>query len=175
MKTKAKKFVALSLIFSLLAVSGNLYAKKNGAELEIWRRDGKFIKGELIAVKKNTLLLLKSGIGVTIDIKDVRFIRIVKKSKVLQGLGFGLLIGAGLGALVGLSTDVDPMGGHGVKAGTNAIYWAPVFAAPGILIGGILGIVVAKDKTIQIEGRHPSSIEFILEELRKKARIRDYK
>jgi len=173
-----RKLIALFLVFSLLAVSGDLYAKKKGATLIITKKDGGQIKGELIVVKikQNSLLLLDAeGKDVSIDIADIKVIRIVKKSKVLQGVGLGLLIGAGLGALYGLSTDEDPMGGYGVKAGTNAIYWAPVFAAPGILIGGFFGAAAGTDKIIQIEGRHPKTIEFHLEKLRKKARIRDYK
>ena len=66
---KGKKFLVLFLLFSLLDLSGELYAKRWGAELEIWGKGAKFIKGELIAVKKNTLLLIESGIDVTIDIK----------------------------------------------------------------------------------------------------------
>ena len=38
----------------------------------------------------------------SIDIEDIKIIRIVKKSKFLQSLGFGLLIGAGSGGLMGL-------------------------------------------------------------------------
>ena len=170
-----KKFVALFLVFSLLALSGNLYAKKRGAELEIWGKGAKFIKGELIAVKKNTLLLLESGIDVTIDIKDVRFIRIVKKSKVLQGLGFGLLIGAGSGALLYVLQGYDPSDFlSSPDAGNRALVGGIAGGFFGILIGGILSIVVAKDKTILIEGKSPRWIEWNLKELRKKARIPDW-
>ncbi|GAH50278.1 unnamed protein product, partial [marine sediment metagenome] len=37
------------------------------------------------------------------------------------------------------------------------------------------GFVSGIDKTILVKGRHPSSIEFILKKLRKKARICDYR
>ena len=172
----SKKFISLFLVISLVMLPTSLYAKKRGAKLIVTKLDGQQIKGELITVKPNSLLLLDTeGKDVSVGIADIKVIRIVKKSKVLQGLVFGLLIGAGLGALYGLSTDEDPMGWYVVKAGTNAIYWAPVLAAPGILIGGIFGAAAGTDKIIQIEGRHPSSIEFILKKLRKKARIRDYK
>jgi hypothetical protein len=172
-----KKFTALFLVFSLMMLSVNLYAKeRRGAKFIITKKDRRQIEGELITVKPLSLLLLDTeGKDVSVDIADIKVIRIVKKSKVWTGAGLGLLIGAGSGGLYGLSTSRDPMGGYGVKAGLNAIYWAPVFATLGILIGGFFGAVAGIDKTIQIEGRHPSSIEFILKELRKKARIRDYK
>ncbi len=112
----------------------------------------------------------------SVDIADIKVIRIVKKTKVLQGLGFGLLIGAGFSALKGLTSDIDPCGAYATEGeGLQIIWWGAVFVPIGLLIGGIVGFASGIDKTIQIEGRHPSSIEFILKELRKKARVRDYK
>ena len=115
MNPKGKKFLSLFLVFSLMMLSANLYAKeKRGAKLIITKKDGQLIEGELITVKEDSLLLLdKEGKDVSVDIADIKVIRIKKKLKVLQGLGIGLVIGTGLGVLVGLSTDVDPLGGWG--------------------------------------------------------------
>jgi len=44
-----------------------------------------------------------------------------------------------------------------------------------MMIGGIFGGVVGTDKKIRIEGMTDSEINEVLEKLRKKARIRDYK
>jgi hypothetical protein len=67
-----------------LALSGNLYAKKRGAELIIIKTNGQQIRGELITVKKDSLLLLDSGIGadVSVDIDDIKVIKIMKVSEV---------------------------------------------------------------------------------------------
>jgi len=47
---------------------------------------GQQIEGELITVKPNSLLLLDTeGKDVSIDIGDIKVIRIVKKSKALLG------------------------------------------------------------------------------------------
>ena len=87
MKTKGIKFVLLFLIFSLVALSGNLYAKNKGAELVVQKIDGTQVRGELIAVKEESLLLLNSeGEDVSVDINDVRVVSIFKKSKVLIGI-----------------------------------------------------------------------------------------
>ena len=62
------QFISLLLVFSILALSGNLFAKeKRGADLIIQKKDGQHVRGELIAVKKNSLLLLdrESGADVT--------------------------------------------------------------------------------------------------------------
>ena len=72
-----KRPVALLLMFSILAFSGNLYAEKKGADLIIQKTDGTQVRGELIAVKKSSLLLLDrySGSDVSIDITDIQGIQ----------------------------------------------------------------------------------------------------
>ena len=45
----------------------------------------------------------------------------------------------------------------------------------GVLLGGVVGGLFGKDKTIQIEGMSDLEIREALDKLRKKARIRDYK
>jgi len=103
-----KKFIALFLVFSILALSGNMFAKeRKGADLIIQKKYGQQVRGELIAVKENSLLLLgrESGVDVTVDIDNVKVITIVGKSKASGGAVLGLLIGAGVGAIVGLVAD----------------------------------------------------------------------
>jgi len=55
---KSKKFVALFLVFSLVFLYANLFAKeKRGALLVITKKGGEQISSELITVKPNSLLL----------------------------------------------------------------------------------------------------------------------
>jgi len=174
MKPKRNKLVSLFLVFSLLVLSANLYAKeRRGAILIITKKNGQQIEGELITVKKDSLLLF-TGVDVSVDISEIKFIKIVKKSKVLQGLGFGLLIGAGSGALLGLG-----FGSRDFMGGSTALEDAAVggifLGAIGLLVGGTLGFASGIEKTTLIEGKSPRWIEFYLNKLRKKARIRDYK
>jgi len=173
MMAKGKNFIALFLVFSLVALLGNLYAKeKRGADLIIQKKDDQQVKGELIAVKKNSLLLLdsESGADVSVDIRDIKVITIKKKSKALLGAG----IGSGIGLLSGVVAGV--IGG---------LYYTDLTLGEGLedgLIGGLLlsipcagiGAMLGTDKTIQIEGRSESEIKEVLENLRKKARIPDY-
>ena len=142
--------------------------------------DGQQIKGELITVKPKSLLLLDTeGKDVSIDIADIKVIRVVKKSKLGKGLLYGLLIGGGGGGLVGLV-----FGGKGEIVGlgymkktplVNAVFWAIIFTPIGLLIGGFTGALLGTDKTVQIEGKSELEIQEALDKLRKKARIRDYK
>ena len=173
MNPTSKKFLSLFLIFSLIMISVNLYAKeRRGAKLIIQKKDGQQVRGELIAVKQNSLLLLDSetGADVSVDIKDIKVIKIRKKSMA----GNGFLLGGSVGALIGLAAYREPTGGMftiDLGPGPTALGGGIV----GGLIGLVIGLVAGKDKTIQIEGMSDSEIKEALEKLRKKARIRDYR
>ena len=84
MSASGRKIVSLLLILCLVVLSTNLYAKKKrGAELIVQKRDGLEVQGELIAVKEDSLLIkeAKSEADVTVDVSDIRNIRVSKKSK----------------------------------------------------------------------------------------------
>jgi len=69
-----RKFIALFMVFSILSLSGNLIAKeRRGAELMVDKKDGQQVRGELIAVKQDSLLLLEreSGADVSVDIEEI--------------------------------------------------------------------------------------------------------
>jgi len=99
---KGKKFIALFLVFSLMMLSVNLYAKeRRGAKVVITKTNGQQIRGELITVKPNSLLLLDTeGKDVSVGIGDIKVITIVKKSKALVGATFRSFAGGGIGAVV---------------------------------------------------------------------------
>ena len=162
-----KKLIALFLVFSLLALSGNLYAKKKVAEIKVQKKDGWQIRGELIAVKVNSLLLLsESGADVSVYIKEVNVIKIIKKPKTSYGAGLGIIAGVGAGALIGYRV------GYRTERGT---VWRGVTGGlAGAIIGSFIGAEIGKDKTIQIEGKSDSEIKEALEKLRKKARVTNF-
>ncbi len=185
---KGKKFTALFLAFSLMMLSVNLYAKeRRGAELIIQRKSERVEKtrlegtpwetsvitgiwGELIAVKQNSLLLLDAGgKDVTVDIADIKVIKIKKKSMARQGF----LAGGIAGAIIGYATYKEPTDGFIIDFGPG------LSALAGGIAGGLIGLVVGtsagKGKTIHFEGMTDSEIRETLAKLRKKARVRDYK
>jgi hypothetical protein len=181
-----KKFTALFLIFSFMMMSCTTvtsptmekrFPGKKGAKLIITKKDGQLIEGELITVKPNSFLLLNTdGKDVSVDIEDIRVILIVKKSRFLQSLGMGVLIGAGAGAIIGFALGETPgfVGGT-VTAGENALFGAALLGFWGLFFGGIAGLSSGKDETIQIEGKSDKKIKKALDSLRRKARIRDYR
>jgi hypothetical protein len=181
MKARGKKLLSLFLVFSLMAIScASLRTtggkrEKHGAKLIITKKGGQQIEGELITVKPNSLLLLSlTGRDISVDIVDIKTIRIVNPSKLGKGAAIGGMVGAagGVGSLIALNAIIDEDDSIGFE-------WYLIFgavgagicAAGGALIGSLFGI----DKIIQIEGKSDSEIRGALDKLSKKARIRDYK
>ncbi|UCE22440.1 MAG: hypothetical protein JSV46_09595 [Candidatus Aminicenantes bacterium] len=168
MNPAGKKFISLFLVFSLMMISMNLYAKeRRGAIIVITKKDGKQFQGELIAVKQNSLLILvPSGRDVSFDIPDVFRIRVMRKSEWLIGASIGFLIGGGITALAVTGIEFYAWGGFVI----------PLLILTGGSIGAVLGAVATgKDKMIRLEGMTDSEIQETLEKLRKQARVRDYK
>ena len=174
-----KIFLALFLVFSILALFGNLNAKENkGAELVIQKRYGQKVKGELITVKPKSLLLMdsESGADVSVHINDVSYIKIVKKSDVGFGVVMGILAGAGTGAIIGFAADKSnefPFGPPD-DAKSQVASFAIIGGLVGALGGGLTGALSSRPEKYKIAGQSPEGINSILAYLRSKARVPDY-
>lgn len=156
-----KIIVTLSIIFSLLLPSGLLFGqKRKGAELLIMKTDRTQIEGELIAVKRDTSLLLNSYGNVPIDIADINFLEIIKTSKAAFLIVPGLVIGGIVGAKAGQ--------GFG-KIATGFV---------GAILGGAIGLctgdAIGRTEIFPIAGKSPKEIKEVLNKLRSKARFPDY-
>ena len=181
MKVRGKKFISLFLVFSLVMLSTNLYAKeRRGAKLIITKKNGFQTEGELITVKPNSLLLLNTeGRDISVGIADIRVIKIVKKSQAWVGALSGFLMGGALGASLGISyaekEKSKPYFMAGYMADWAILGYGLGLGAIGALLGGFIGASAGKDKTIHFEGMTDFKIQETLDKLRKKARIRDYR
>ena len=180
MNPTSKKLISLFLLFSLVTINcASLRTtggkrEKHGATLLIKKNDGQQIRGELITVKPNSLLLLNTdGKDVSVKIEEIKTIIVVKKSKAGTGVLIGLLIGGGGGALYWFKAARGA--GLGDDAASAALLFGSVTAVVGGIIGGLFGAAAGDDETIQIEGMTDLEIREALDKLRKKARIRDYK
>jgi len=166
------KVLVLGLVFSLLVCSGNLVAKeRRGAEVIVQKKDGQTAKGELIAVKPASLLLLDSNLStdISLAIDDTKDITIVKKSKALLGAGLGLAVGVVAGLIIGGTEETI----EGSREEAMAMY-AGAIGGAAALLGGIIGAALGIDKTIQIEGRSPEEIKVDMQKLRGQARVTDF-
>lgn len=177
MYLRGKKFTALFLVFCIVALSGNLTAQqKKGAKLTVEKTDGQEVMGELITVKKDSLLLLnaETNADITIQIKDVKTITIRKKSMMLE---LGLLGALGGAATQGISQKTERKTTHAVggdddteisQTSTSFLLFGAIAGGVGLLLGAAMGM----NKKIQIQGKSDTEIQKALETLSKKARVK---
>ncbi len=170
---RGKKFISLFLVFSFMMLSVNLYAEeRRGAQLLITKKNGLQIECELLIVKMDSLIWRRkfSADHITTNIRDIKTIRIIRKSKALLGAGTGFLVGGSIGALAvaGSGSSEDYFGGIGILIGIG------VLGGIGALCGAGIGASEGTDIKIQIEGMTDLEIQEALDKLRKKARFRYY-
>jgi len=179
---KMKKFIALFLVVSFIGMNCATYEKgegiklepgqKPGAKLVIKKKDGQQAMGELIAAKKDSLLLKdsQSGADVSVEVNNIQTITIVMKSKFWEYGVSGFVLGSIFGAVLA-------KGFHDMDDSYDPKFPFLVIPIFGLILGlpsGLWGSAVGKDKIIQIEGKSDSEIKDRLKELRKKARVPDF-
>ena len=161
MKTMTAKLIASALVVLFLVIPANVSAKeRRGAELIVTRLDGSQVSGELIAVKQDSLLLLSYGRDESIDLAEIKNIRIVRKPRAGKGALFGFLGGALTGALLASGGVEDFSGGEA------ALIFGAFFGAIGGLGGLGLGAILGVDTTIAVAGEPEALIQSHLEKLR---------
>jgi hypothetical protein len=173
-----KKIMTLIIGISLLFPSGALFAKeRQGVQLVITKTDGTEIKGELIGLKQDSTLILESSskISASLDISDIKVIKIVKGSNTGTGVFLGLLAGGATGAMIGgaISSNNNTNG----IINTDEIYLAAggiIGGLAGGILGGIIGSSIHNHETFQIEGKSPEEIKKVLKKLRTQARFPEY-
>ena len=173
-----KKIMTLIIGVALLFPSGALFAQeRQGVQLEITKTVGTKINGELIAVKQDSTLLLESsllesssGIGGSIDVSEVKTIKIVKGSKTRTGVIVGILAGGAIGVAIGYTIGYHSEGG----AESGQIQGGLIGGLVGGSLGAGIGSSIHNYETFQIEGKSQEEIKAFLEKLRTQARFPDY-
>jgi hypothetical protein len=150
--------------------------ERRGARIVVTNLDGTTVSGELLAVKDETLII-KDGAasgGVSANLKDVRSVRIVRRSKLLSGTGLGALIGGGVGAGLGL-LSYDETGNAWFtpeNRGQGALWGAAAGGVCGALLGLILGAAAGADETVWIDSGDAAGISRAVSALRRRAKAR---
>lgn len=165
MKTTVFFFI---LFFPLLLFSED----KKGAEVEIITSEAEQIRGELIAVKDTSLLILEreTGRDRTFLFSDVSQIIIVKRSRIIFGTTLGALAGGVTGMLLGAlvsftdNEEEDKSWDYGKIGGTIGL-------GAGAAGGALFGFLEGKDKRVLFSELPPQEKEAFLEELRNMARV----
>lgn len=153
------------------------YAKerKHGAQVLIQKNDGQTLKGELLAVKEDKLILMDSVSlgGISVSVQDVMSVTIVKKSKFFQGLGLGFLTGGGTGVLLGFLSGDDPPGWFSWTAGQKALLGGLALGILGVPIGGIYGAAKGVDEKVYLDEKSPEQVKLVMLKLSSKSRFPD--
>jgi len=165
MKDVCRKIIAPALIALLLFIPGNLSAKeRRGADLVITRLDGSQVSGELIAVKRDSLLLLNNvGRDESVDIADIKTVRIVRKSRA------GLLgsIGGAAGFIGGAAVafamaDDEFYENKGPLALLFGLFTGGIGALSGLLVGSVVGL----DSSFTVAGEPEADLADYWDKLR---------
>ena len=176
-----KKIMTLVIGVSLLFPSVALFAKeRRGAQLVITKTDGKEKRGELIGVKQDSTLVLESssGIGESVDLSEIKTIKMAIGSNTEAGGRLGLIVGGTIGAIAGCVIGYNelkpknPIKPLGAVAGAAGGGFFGIIA--GGLLGGAIGSSIPDYETFQIEGKSQDEIKAVLEILRTQARIPEY-
>jgi len=169
--TIAWTMIALLILSPLAAAE-----ERRGAEILITEKDGTQVSGELVAVKRDSLLLLTAGptagMDLTVALKDIQQVRIVKKSKVGKGLLYGLIIGGGGGAAAGFLSGDDPDGFVSFSASDKAALFGIFFGGLGLVIGGIAGGLSGADEVLSVGEIPESGLPWIQAQLAESARLK---
>ncbi|MCX6560268.1 MAG: hypothetical protein NTZ26_07110 [Candidatus Aminicenantes bacterium] len=174
-RRRPAKPAAILLLMALgsLAAAPFLSAKiKYGVRIEVVKMDGSELVGELIAVRKATMVVadFSAGSYEFIEMADIRIVRIPKISKALGAFN-GFIQGAFYGAVIGGLTagDKNPTSKHW----SRAFIGGTIGAAAMSVLGGIKGKPTKDLEVIQIKDQSPENLAVILEGLSKMARVKN--
>ena len=167
MKQGSGKLVAAILAILMLALPGTLSAANwRGIEIIVTTQDGRQFRGELIAVKSDSLVLLDAERkDLSILVAEIKNIKVRRRSKALQGLLYGFLAGAVGGAIWGGIAADDEWGVAG-GAFLGGLFIAP----PTSLLGLVAGMGAGLDDETDLAGLPEPELDRIWAKLSRQAR-----
>lgn len=122
--------ITLTLCVSFLALPAGLAAKgRRGALIILSKVDGTEVKGELVSVRPDSLLLLRSGDALTIPRDRVRSVALIRRSRMASSALTGFTAGALFGVFWGISY------GDAVHGPSPAVTAGTVLGGLGLVIG----------------------------------------
>ncbi|MGD2246618.1 MAG: hypothetical protein PVI11_08735 [Candidatus Aminicenantes bacterium] len=163
----SKKTISLVLVFSILLVChGESFAtNRRGAEVLLQKKDGQEIKGELLVVQENALILLESISGEEVSVKaaDIRVIQIEEKAKPMKWALYGFF-GVGIPVMINVAV-------YNKKFDRCAVTCGSLWAAIGAVIGTIFAFIFGTNRKYRLEEKSQNQIQKILEKLQANARV----
>ena len=175
---KKSSLAALISLALLVSSSFSIAKERRGAEVMVTKQDGTQVSGELIAVKKDSLLLLAegplAGTDLSIALAEINTVKIIKKSKAGSGFCYGLLIGAVGGAAWVFSEGGQSNGEAFFTTRSQATLVGAIgFGCMGMILGAIVGGLAGTDMTISIGEKSEIKLQPVRERLVQLARIKE--
>ena len=165
--------VFLGATVFLLTTCPSETAERRGIVVSIVKIDGSRIQGELVAVRKDSILLQEeNGPTSLIGIAQVKYMEKPKRSALVGAINGAIRYGF-IGVVVG-----DLAAGKKAKEfwqNPSAFYGGAVGALFGAVMGGLRGAPTRAIETIEIQGYPREKIESVLFKLSRDARIRDWR
>jgi hypothetical protein len=174
MKKTIGSMMAASLL--LLLASSLMAKERRGAQILVAKNDGLLLSGELIAVRKDSLLLLAGG-SLAGAVQSVPWemmtkVTIVRKSRVLEDMAIGGLLLGGGGALLGYTSGDDPPGWFSFTAGQKAAFVGVTLGLVGLVAGGISGALAGVDKSLPVDTTSEAKLSIVQAKLAERARVK---
>jgi len=171
---RIQRGLVVGLLISFMALSQGLGAaeRASGAKVSvITAQHRERITGELIGIREDAFVLgSERGEIRTIAVKDIVSLRVYRPSAVLPGILAGLLAGSGIGFAISAPKYKDEF------LGCISI---AIFTGSGAALGGLAGGLTAghmsRDKIYDLTKMSAREVEKLLADLRKKARVPDYR
>jgi len=164
MKNSSTLTVLIWVIVSAICLPLVAAGSRKGSTVEVTMTDGHVVKGELLAVKADALLVFDRSAdqGKSLDLRQVTRVKICKKSQALPGAAIGL--GVGL-----VTTLLGNAKNHSEDAGLAYLIIPP----PAALLGGIIGGIAGMSEKFSLPGESFRSAQQNLERLKGYARERE--
>jgi len=148
LRSSSAMLLVCAIAVGILIRPPDLSAKaRRGVDIVVTELDGNQAKGELIAVKPDSLLLLRGGVDISIPRAKIHSVQILRRSKKGSGTFIGILGGALVG--IGWGVSYGDYGTHGIRTPVNA----GVFVGSlGALIGFLVSPGGGVDSTLVFAG-----------------------
>jgi len=113
-------------------------------------------KDHLVVIPDSVLFEKSSKVShiQRIAINDMHHITVVNKSKFGELLGYGILIGAGTGLIIGLASGDDKSGFIRFTAGEKALMGSGILGSIGGILGGLTGLGSGRDSTYDLNNQN---------------------
>ena len=138
---------------------------RKGSTVIVTMTDGSQVRGELLAVKKDSLLIYDEGAGrgENLELPQVAQVNVLKKSRVMRGFAIGLASGFAASVLI-------PHHHHHDDYGIITHLFLPVTIS---CLGGIIGNQASIPKSFSLARVSPLAVKARLERLKSFARDQD--